>query len=287
MPIWLLLSLLAATIWAIGQVAAKKGLAHISPLWNNIFANAFALVIWIPTVLLLSNFHIVTPSLPILLAIFLGAGAYMLFFYAVSKGDISLTGSLSALYPVSTVIFSYIFLHERISVVQEIGILVALCGVIMISLPVQNLTQTISHHMIWVVWGIGSAIISGFGDFLAKLASNAVGSYSQIFYAAVLFQVLSLGNFLIDKKGRTLPKFSFKKFFPSLLGTCFAILGTMIFYLAFHYGPVSLIAPASSIYPGIVVLLAWIFLKERVTRRQLGGVFGIIIGIMLLGFGGN
>lgn len=264
----------------------KKGFAHISPLWNNIFANTFILILWLPTVLILSHFRIILPTFPIVIAIFLGTGAYMFFFYAIEKGDISLTGALSAFYPVSTVILSTIFLHEHMSVLQVFGVIAAIVGVGCISFPNKKQLIDLAHHKTWVIWGLSSAIISGAGDFFDKIVSNHIGSYSQIFFAALAFQVLSVINFLVDKKGRTLPKFSFKKFFPTLSGTLLAVAGTMFFFLAFAYGPVSLISPAASIYPAIVVVLAVFFLHETITKRQFVGIISIVLGIVLIGFGG-
>lgn len=113
MPIWLLLSLSAAFAWAVSQVLAKKGFTHISPLWNNIFANGFAFLLWVPIVLYLSHFRIALPSFSIWIAIFLTGFTYMLFFYAISKGEVALTASLWALYPIATVVLSYLFLHEN------------------------------------------------------------------------------------------------------------------------------------------------------------------------------
>lgn len=285
MPTWLLFSLSAALLFACGQILVKKGLMHISPLWNNIITNVLALIIWVPTVLVLSNFSIVIPSPLILLTILIGGACYSLFFYAISKGSISLTGPLSALYPVSTVLLSFIFLHERIYGLQYVGISASLIGVFLIALPEKNIGKLAAKHFDWVIWGIASALVSGTGDFLAKVVSNSIGSYSQIFFLAILAQGLSIGNFLLDKKGRTVPRLSGKKMIPTLLGTIILSIGMMLFLLALRFGKASLVVPVSSIYPGLIVLFAALFLGERVTKKQLYGVIGIIAGIMMIGLG--
>lgn len=283
MPSWLFLSLAAAFFWAIGQVLAKKGFSHISSLWNNIFANGFTLLLWVPAVLFLGNFHIIFPSLPIWGAIFATGLTYMLFFYAIAKGEVSLTGSLWALYPIATIVLSHIFLHEAITLLQFVGIILALLGGVLIALPGKKLPKSIMKDKSWILWGSIGGLLSGAGDFFAKVSSNAIGSYSQIFFLAIVFQVLSFANFLLDKKGRTLPKFSITTFLPTLLATFFAILGTLLFFLAFSYGNISLIAPVSSVYPALTVILAIIFLKEKISKRQAFGIASIVVGIILIG----
>lgn len=283
MPIWLMLSLGAAFFWSLSQVFAKKGFSNISPVWNNIFANGFAFFLWIPVALYLSHFQLILPSFPIWIAIFLTGFTYMIFFYAMSKGEISLTASLWALYPISTVILSRIFLDGRIAFYQLVGIILALFGGLLIALPDKKLPKNIVKDKSWILWGTIGGLLSGAGDFFGKVSSNSIGSYSQIFFLAILYQALSLANFVLDKKGRKLPKFSLKAFLPTLLGTFFAIAGTLLFFLAFTYEKVSLIAPVSSVYPGLTVILAVVFLKEKITKRQTLGIISIIFGIILIG----
>ncbi len=286
MSTWLLLSLSAAVLWTIAPILAKKGFLHISSLWNNIFANIFAFIIWIPAVLILSDFKISFPSLSILLALFVAESFYMFFFYAIAKADISLTSPLSALYPISAVLLSYVFLHERITSIQTVGISIAIGGVFLIALPKKNFTS-IFHlkDKSWLWWGLFSATISGTADFLSKLSSNKIGSYSQIFFIALIAQLMSLINYAVDRNGRKLPKFSFGKFSPTLLGTFFSILGMLLFLLAFRYGKASLIVPVSSVYPAFVVLFAGIFLHEKIHKKQIIGILCITTGIICVGFG--
>jgi transporter family protein len=51
-----------------------------------------------------------------------------------------------------------------------------------------------------------------------------------------------------------------------------------IFYLfALTRGPVGLVAVSTALYPGLTVLLAWLFLGEPVTLKQgIGLVFALI-----------
>jgi len=283
MPIWLLLSLSAAFVWSVGQVLAKKGLSYISPLWNNIFANVFAFLLWIPTVLYFSHFRIHVPSFQIWIAVFLTGFTYMLFFYAISKGEVSLTASLWALYPIATVILSHVFLHEQLTFYQSIGIILALLGGLLIALPEKKLPAAILKDKSWILWGSIGGMLSGTGDFFAKVTSNAIGSYSQIFFLALMLNLLSLVNFLFDKNGRKLPQFSLQTFLPTLLATFFAIIGTLLFFLAFSYGQISLIGPASSVFPAITAVLAILFLKEKISIKQIIGIGSIVSGIILIG----
>lgn len=280
---WFYLSLATALFWATGQTLVKKGFENISPLWNNILANLVGLFVLLIPALWLSKFNLNFPPLWLLFLIFLAAASYMTFFYAISKGKLSLTGTLVATYPVATIILSTIFLSERLSGNQILGIALALTGCIALTWP-ERAPFLKAKDFSWLKWGLFAAVLIGIGDFLIKISVDKIGAYSHIFFSVLVFQLLSLANYIIDKSGRRLPKLSVKKLLPTLLGVTIQVLGSFLFYLAMFYGQASLVTPVSSIYPGFMVILAVLFLKERITSKQTLGIIGIVVGIIMVGF---
>jgi drug/metabolite transporter (DMT)-like permease len=59
--------------------------------------------------------------------------ANAMFVAAVAEGLLSVVGVLGSLYPVATVLLARTFLHERVTRVQEIGVVATLAGVVAIS----------------------------------------------------------------------------------------------------------------------------------------------------------
>ncbi len=73
-------------------------------------------------------------SLPALATVGLcDVGANMLFSLATTRGFLSVVSVLSALYPVATVVLAALVLRERVSVVQRLGVAVALVGAVLIT----------------------------------------------------------------------------------------------------------------------------------------------------------
>ena len=58
----------------------------------------------------------------------------LFFLYAVSKGKVSVTVALTALYPIITILLASIILEETVNLRQSIGILFALVGILLMSL---------------------------------------------------------------------------------------------------------------------------------------------------------
>jgi drug/metabolite transporter (DMT)-like permease len=60
-------------------------------------------------------------------------GANLLFAIATQRGLLSVTAVLGSLYPVVTVMLARFVLHERLRLVQHVGVVAALTGVVLVS----------------------------------------------------------------------------------------------------------------------------------------------------------
>ena len=284
--LWFPLAFGAAILWAFGHVLLKRGFDHIPPLWNNLLDKFASLLLWVPVVLFMSGFNITTPPLSVILIIITASAIYHFFFYAISKGQISLTGTIVSGYPLFTILLSYFFLSEKLLAAQYAGIALILSGDVIVALPgsrKNDTTEKNSKDYGWIVWGFIGAISLGVGDFLTKISVNHIGSYSHIFWIALIGNGISGCNYLIDRKNRPLPPLFRRQGIPTMVGIVVNLLGALLFLLAFDYGEVSLIASLSSIYPAFMALLAVRFLKEEITRRQWIGIAIAVMGLILLG----
>jgi uncharacterized membrane protein len=283
--IWFPLALSAALCWAVGAVLVKRGFAAVPPLWNNIINNALALVMWIPVVLILSRFSIRVPPPGILLVILAASILFQMFYYSLYRGQVSLTATVIAVYPMITIVLSFLFLGERLSTLQYVAIGFILTGGVAVAFP--NRKQALhTGGLSWLPWGLAGAFCLGTGDFLSKVSINRIGSYSHIFFLSLIAMGLSGFNYLIDRPNRARPRLFARSFVPSLLGILLHLAGALCFLLAFDYGPISLISPVSSVYPALLALLAVKFLKDRISPIQGMGIGVITAGLVAIGFSG-
>lgn len=283
--IWFPLALGAALLWAVGGILVKKGFAGVTPLWNNILNNLLSLLVWVPAALALNGFRMPLPPWRILLVILGAAAIYQVFYYSLSKGQLALTGTIMAGYPLFTILWTHLFLGERLVSWQYGGVALLLLGGVLIALP-RRLAPGAVRDLSWVLWGALGAASLGSGDFLMKLSADRIGPFANIFFLALLNNLTSGVNYLLDRANRKKPRVRSRSFLFSVLGIVVHLLGALAFLSAFGYGPASLVSSVSSVYPALLVLLAVLFLRERISGLQAGGIGAIVTGLAVVGLAG-
>ncbi|WP_117880060.1 DMT family transporter [Aureibaculum luteum] len=185
-------------------------------------------------------------------------------------------------YPTLVLLISRIFLKERISPKQIIAILITYFGVI---ITFSGELQYNGDHI----------LLGGFLIFLSALtyASYLVGSGWLIpkfgvlrftSYAMIISSVCVIIHYLIFDRTSVF-QYSYQVY---LLGFMMAILSTLIpsflVSLAIKKIGASNFSIIGSIGPVSTIILAYIFLDERLTLMQLLGAVIVIIGITLVSF---
>ena len=115
-------------LWLIGEAAAYS--VPMTLLTQRVTSVTFAIVV----ALIVRSMGGVRPSdLPALAGVGIAdAAANGLFAYSATLGLLSVVSVLGSLYPVATVLLARFVLHERLARVQQIGVVVALVGVVLL-----------------------------------------------------------------------------------------------------------------------------------------------------------
>lgn len=282
---WFWYALSVMVMWGLGDVIAKKGLSKISPVWNNILAVAFALVGWVPFALWHGATLTFGPTDLVLAATI--SLLYLTYYYAIERGKIILTAALLSTYQATSYVLSVLLLHEQNTLFQNLAVVIIIIGTFLIS--GEEMKKLLDNHVreaihrSWIFWGLLGGFANGVGDFLSKVGVVRVGPYNFLLLLALGY-VLTIGvNILFDRRGLARSPLQHPAlFFFTFLGTALVELGIIPLSLAFETGPASLITPIASASLGVTIVLAWIFLRERVTWIQMLGVITTIGGLFLM-----
>ncbi|MFH0971005.1 MAG: DMT family transporter [Candidatus Micrarchaeota archaeon] len=208
---------------------------------------------------------------------FLWAFGWWLFFLSLREGKVSVISSIGGSFGLVTLLLGMVVLGETPSILQILGALLIVISVFILSLGSLDLSKIIFDQDslratgAMICWGIGFIMIVPF----AKAYPPQVSVLSHVMFTLIfttLFVLISGKKFLPSRK---------RNFIPSIFASVDAI-GNVIYYAAAATVYTSLLAPLSSIYPLFAVILAYLFLNERLKRFQIVSIAGILLGILLI-----
>lgn len=132
---WLVFSLLTLVLWGLWGFSSKIATIYSSAPSVYLYGSAGALVVTLFSVLFL-GFRFDVHPVGIIYGILGGisGGAGIIFFYlAMRDGKASIVVTITALYPLVTLLLSYMILKEQITLKQTIGIFFALVAMVLLS----------------------------------------------------------------------------------------------------------------------------------------------------------
>jgi len=135
MPAWLVYSLLVIVLWGIVGLLQKLGTNRISAnsllIW--LMGGYVLLLPWLLSTTRLSDLAMRDAIIGTLAGITNGLGAWYLFASLESGAKASVAIPLTALNPLLTILLAMIFLSERLTALQWVGIMIAIVAGVMIS----------------------------------------------------------------------------------------------------------------------------------------------------------
>ena len=310
--IWLLLTLSCIILWGTTDILLKKSLQHSDPL------SQFKTFIWIGLVMALAgcimaissdtlpesikmvadNLYLIPLCIFYVIALFFGL-------LGTKHLDASVISPLENIDGAIAAIILYIFflftdsthLTDKIDVMDIIGTVAIVVGVVFIGIQEQklskqevNLDKNEKKHRLGalalifpIVYNlVDAASMVAMGITVSEETEVSIPDIDFFFFECVGFAVATVFVWLYLL---IVKKHAYNPFKKTELKRCGAgvsdTLGTMTFTFAIALNPI-LTAPITSSYCLVTIILARIFLKERLTKKQYFSLAFVVIGIALL-----
>jgi uncharacterized membrane protein len=273
----ILFGLTSAITWGAGDftggMASRKTGAFRAVLFGEIIGlsiiTVVAMIVWQP----IPNLGIWLLSM---VAGALGTFGILLLYYSMTKGLMSIATPVSALLAALLPVLVGSFTESLPTLVTFIGFIFALSAVWLISQSqdgVKTLLSHISDLRLPLLAGLGF----GFYFVLIHAATRTATLWPMV--ASRLGGVLILSLFMaLRREPLNVESSAWPMVF---LNGVLDVGGNLFFVLAGQTGRLDIASVLSSLYPGTTVILAWIFLKERLSRTQWIGIFAAMIAIIL------
>jgi len=205
------------------------------------------------------------------------------FFEALSRGNVSLIGTLVAAYPCVTVVAAFFLLGERLSLVQYAGVGLIILGIV--GLSAKRSDSGSSASKLGIVLAVASFLSFGLMGVTLKEAVELVGNDNAMGFYAVVYISGGLLYWAIRRRGRpeeSLLRMPRKSLGIGSVGLAFGAAGGILLIWALVDGPASIVIAISGAYPLVLISLALVFLKEHIVPRQVPGFLAVLAGLPLV-----
>lgn len=130
-----------------------------------------------------------------------------------------------------------------------------------------------------VFLGLTAAICWGVADFFARFASQRIGAFRTLFFMQIVGLAI-MTAYLAPNGGFTPLVHGWRPWVFGAIAGVLSTAGSLALYYAFRVGVMSIVAPISSSYPAITVVLAFVS-GERLPVHRASGLIVIIFGVIL------
>lgn len=310
---WLLFTLSCIILWGITDILYKKSSNYNDPLsqyktfvWIGIVMAPAGVIMAICSDTLLDSIMMVKDNLYLIplcvfyaIALFFGLlGAKHLDASVVSPLE-NIDGAMAAI----ILYFFFLFtgrshITDKIGLVQLVGTVAIVVGVVLLGIQEQTLSKQEAHlsedkkrHRLGalalifpIVYNLVDAVsMVAVGITVSEETEVAIPDIDFFIFESLGFVIVAICMWLYML---IVKKYKYNPFKKEELVRCGAAtgetFGTMTYIFAVAGNPI-LTAPITSSYCLVTIVLARIFLKERLTKKQYLSLAFLVIGIALLG----
>jgi len=274
----ILYGIASALSWGAGDFAGGLSSRKVGAYRAVFYADFFGLF------LLIGAFFIYPEALPVARVLWvsaiggmLGTIGLLVLYYSLTKGQMSIAAPVSALFAALLPVIVGAVTEGLPSLLQLIGFMLAFAAVWLISQGSGGGFH-ISH-----LSDLRLPILAGLGFgcyfiFLHNATQNTTAVLWLMIVSRVAGTLLVLAFVLVRREPLSVPPAAWSLVF---INATLDLAGNFFYILASKAGRLDIAAVLSSLYPGATVVLAWLLLKEHISRWQLVGIV-LALGAIVL-----
>ncbi len=275
----ILYGILSALTWGAGDFAGGLATRKIGAYRAVFYSELLGLLVLF---LVVEFLHEEVPPVPSF--VIAGAGGMVgslgliILYYSMARGQMSIAAPVSALFAAVLPVLFSAFTQGLPAFIQFIGFGLALTAIWLISQgdsPHRLRMDRLADLRLPLLAGLG------FGSYfiLMNYATEGISSTFWLMIASRSAGMVMLFVFVLARREVFgVPRGTWGWLWGNAI---FDVGGNFFYLMALQVGRLDISAILSSLYPGATVILAWVFLKERISRPQWIGIFIALTAIAL------
>lgn len=283
---WVLFAFASAFFAGVTSILAKIGVkdvdSHVATAIRTIIVLIFS---WIMVFIIGSQSTIVNIDGKTFLFLILSGlstgGSWLCYFKALQLGDVNKVVPIDKSSTILTMILAFIFLNEKITINMVIGMIGIAIGTYLM-IQKKEKAEKIVKRKAWLIYALLSALFASLTSILGKVGIENVESNLGTAIRTIVVLIMSWIIVFATKKQSDVKKIDKRSLIFLILSGIATGASWLCYYKALQDGLASIVVPIDKLSILVTVLFAYIFLKEKLSKKSLLGLILIVVGTLLL-----
>lgn len=280
---YIIYALLAALFSGLTSVFAKTGIKDVESLLATFIRTIIITLFLFVVVLLNNNLNdiFLLDKRTIIFLILSGISNTLLwifYFKALDLGTVSKVTPIDKTSIILTLILSSIFLNEKITEIKVFSIILILVGTL---LTIKRENKNSKDNK-WMLYAVLTAIFTSTTTILSKIGIENTNTSLTTFLRTVIVLLLLTAITLIKKKYKNIKKLNKKNYLYIVLSGISTSLSWLFYFASLSIGEASIVFPIEKLSLVVSIIVSCIFLKEKLSKKQILGIVIIVLGTSLL-----
>lgn len=283
---WILYAFGSALFAGATSILAKIGIedvdSHVATALRTIVVLIFS---WLMVFIVGSQSQLVDISIKSYIFLILSGMAtgasWLCYFKALQLGDVNKVVPIDKSSTILTMVLAVIFLKEDITVSMVIGMIAIGLGTYLMIQKKEEEQKEVKNKA-WLIYAVLSAVCASLTSILAKIGiENVESNLGTAIRTIVVLMMAWLIVFLQKKHGQVKKISKRSLLFIGLSGIATGA-SWLCYYKALHDGLASIVVPIDKLSILVTVAFAYIFLKEKLSKKSAAGLILITVGTLSL-----
>lgn len=283
---WILYAFGSALFAGATSILAKIGIedvdSHVATALRTIVVLIFS---WLMVFIVGSQSQLVDISIKSYIFLILSGMAtgasWLCYFKALHLGDVNKVVPIDKSSTILTMVLAFIFLKEDITVPMVIGMIAIGLGTYLMIQKKEEEQKEVKNKA-WLIYAVLSAVCASLTSILAKIGIENVESNLGTAIRTIVVLMMAWLIVFLQKKHGQVKKISKKSLLFIGLSGIATGASWLCYYKALHDGLASIVVPIDKLSILVTVAFAYIFLKEKLSKKSAAGLILITVGTLSL-----
>ena len=282
---WILYAFGSALFAGATSILAKIGIedvdSHVATALRTIVVLIFS---WLMVFIVGSQSQLVDISIKSYIFLILSGMAtgasWLCYFKSLQLGDVNKVVPIDKSSTILTMVLAFIFLKEDITVPMVIGMIAIGLGTYLMIQKKEEEKEV--KNKAWLIYAVLSAVCASLTSILAKIGIENVESNLGTAIRTIVVLMMAWLIVFLQKKHGQVKKISKKSLLFIGLSGIATGASWLCYYKALHDGLASIVVPIDKLSILVTVAFAYIFLKEKLSKKSAAGLILITVGTLSL-----